>query len=229
MNALSSASFDETVEHILAASNKRRQQTIKAFVGVLEDLRARGVQVFNIATVGLECEARKLLRTQYMRNSNGEPYRRLIEAFSRQHNLKATREPVRRLSPMDEAIASIPDLDVRTRLLSLIDENKALRAQVQRLETGFKHLTVQAPASQPQLVEAAPQVEAEILPPAPRVSLNLGPIERFVSEDWLDQNAWTVSEAGTILDGPNSITPPGFVPAVKAALGALREKVILER
>jgi hypothetical protein len=190
---------------------------------MLEDMRARGHKVFSIATVGRECEARKLLSTQYIRNANGEPFRRLIDAFSRQHGLATGREPTRRQTPLQEAVATISDLDIRTRLLSLIDDNKALRAQVLRLEAGFKRMTV---PTFPSSSDAAPSIaspEVEILPHKGRVSLNLGPLERFVSIDWIDQKAWTVTGTGTIMDGPHPITPPGFVPAMKAALESLRE------
>ena len=217
------AQFQEAVDELLSASNSRRRATVGKFVTLLNELKNRGVTNYTIAVVGREAELKKIVTTQYIRNASGEPFRRLIQAFADQHNSSAGNSATSRLSPLEQAIAAIPDLDIRTRLLAMIDDNKALQTQVKRLEAGFKHLS--APSAQPRGgPEPATEPAVEVLPPPAKPSASLGPLERFISEEWLDQNAWTVSEAGTIMDGPHRITPPGFVPALTAAIGILRKR-----
>lgn len=224
MSEVISQLFTDVVEQVLAASNKRRQETVRALVTVLEEMRGRGVKVFTISNVGRECEERKLLTTQSIRNATGEPFRRIIEAFAQRHGLATTHVPARKVTPLEEAIQSIPDLDIRHRLLALIDDNKALRTQVQRLENGFKRLQVperrEAPAAEP---ASLPAQDIEVVPPH-KTKLNLGPLERFISEDWIDRYAWTVGESGAIIDGSDPITPPGFVPALSEAITFLRSR-----
>ena len=213
--------FEDRLEQLLAVSNARRRKTVVSLVKVLDDLRARGTKIFSVAIVGRECEARGLLKTQYIRNSNGAPLRGLIDAYREKYSLRADSEPVRRQTPLEEAIDKIADLDVRMKLFSLIDDNKALVVQLRRMEEGFKHLTL--PSTPTSVVSAPPDAKVEVLPLASTPALNLRPLDRFISEAWLDQNAWNISEAGTIMDGPHTITPPGFVPSLKSALRVLKK------
>lgn len=213
--------FEAQLEQLLAVSNARRRRTVEGLVKVLDDLRARGTKVFSVAIVGRECEARTLLTTQYIRNVNGAPLRRLIDAYREKHGLRADSDPVRRQTPLEEAINKIADLDVRTKLFAIIDDNKALVVQLQRMEEGFKHLVSPSTPALPPVASLDPAVE--ILPPATTFMPNLRPLDRFISRTWLDQNAWTVSEAGSIMDGQHAITPPGFVLSLASALRILRK------
>lgn len=221
MNEPSDQEFEGVLERLLAVSNARRRKTVVALVKVLDDLRARNTKVFSIAIVGRECEAREILSTQYLRNTNGAPLRHLIEAYRQKHSLRADSAPVRRQTPLEEAIDKVVDLDVRIRLFALIDDNKALTVQLRRMEEGFKHLST--PSAPAYAATAAPELEVEVLPLPSTPALNLRPLERFISEGWLTQNAWDISDAGTIMDGAHAITPPGFVASLKSALQVLRE------
>ena len=223
MSDHSALPFDKQLEQLLAVSNTRRRKTVVALVKVLDELRTRGTKVFSLAIVGKECEQQQLLTTQYIRNANGAPLRRLIEAYREKHGLRADSGPVRRLTPLEEAINNITDLDMRMRLLALIDDNKALLAQLRRMEQGFKQLSVPAaPASSTTSIQdVEPEAVIEVMSPTPVPAVNVRPLDRFISAEWLDQNAWTISEAGTIMDGRHAITPPGFVPSLKAALQSL--------
>ena len=189
------------------------------------NFQCRWYKVFTISNVGRECEDRKILTTQTIRNASGEPFRRIIEAFARRHGLATTHAPARKVTPLEEAIQSIPDLDIRHRLLGLIDDNKALRTQVQRLENGFKRLQVPEKQEAPADRASLPAQEVEVLPPQ-KTKLNFGPLERFISEDWIDRYAWTVSESGAIMDGSDHITPPGFVPALLDLLRHHGRKIV---
>ncbi len=220
---MTATEFDDVVERERARSNQRRQRTINQLVETLNDMARRGIKVFTVANVGRETEQRGFLKAQSIRNANGKGFREIINAFAALHGLATTHTPARKVTPLEEAIRAIPDLDIRVRLLSLIDENKALRDQLQRLENGFKRLQ----ASDAKIVEVPPEAlpapDIEIIGPRARARVNRGPLERFISEEWVDQNAWTVNGSGTIMEGRHMITPPGFVPAMKDALKALGE------
>jgi len=216
--------FQEIVDAVMAQSNERRKETVRALVDLLHGMARRGVKVFTIANVGRECEQAGILKTQTIRNVNGEPFRRIIEAFAAANGLATTHVPARRVTPLEEAIEAIPDLDARVRLRALIDDNRALVAQVRRLETGFKRLqepNVNTIAPTATITPAAAAPEVEVIPPEPQPKINFGPLERFIGTDWIDSRAWTVNQNGTIMDGDRAITPPGFVPALCAVIQLL--------
>lgn len=224
MKSVTSDVFEEVVGEVLASSNKRRQDTVRRLVKVLEGMRDQGMKVFAISNVGRECEDRKILTTQSIRNTNGEPFRRIIDAFARRYGLATTHAPAQRMTPLEEAIMAINDLDVRIRLLDILAENKALRSQVQRLQAGFKNLTV------PNLKIATKSIvndtvpDVEIIRDTEPLKVNYGPLERFISEEWIDQHAWTIAETGAIKEGADPITPPGFVPALAGIITILQSR-----
>lgn len=219
--------FDEALEDVLRLSDDRRQRTVRALVDLLEEMRRRGGKVFDTSTVGKECEARGVIRLQSLRNAGGAPYRRLIEAYSRKHGLAAPQGKGQ--TPMQEAIMSINDLDVRTRLLMVLAENTSQKAQIQRLQAGFKRLS--HPATPPTAAPHVPLIEAEIMPPEALVvpeGVSPYPLADFLSAAWLDQQGWVITEAGAIKEGGkdgDTVAPAGFVPSLRFAMTLLEERV----
>ncbi|MBR9971812.1 gamma-mobile-trio protein GmtX [Magnetospirillum sulfuroxidans] len=211
--------FEHVLEEVLARSNERRRGTVRALVQILNQMASRGVKAFTIVAVGRECEAVNVLKTQTIRNANGEDFRRLIEAFALARGASTNHRPVQHLTPLQEAIASIPDLDIRTRLNAMLAENRAQRAEIQALRQGFAKL--QAPQPEPSHSAESSPFEVEILPPR-KSDINLGPLERFASADWIDDQAWTIGESGALYNGNAMISPAGFVPTLRAVIEYVR-------
>jgi len=180
----------------------------------------RGIKVFTVAVVGRECEAQGVLKTQSIRNAAGADFRLLIEAFARLEGGDTKHVPKPRLSPLDEAIACISDFETRNRLKAIIAENAACRADNARLRSAFSKLQMPLPQTAVEIASEAATAEIDIIPPSPRISI--GPLERFLSAEWVDGLAWTISEAGTIVDGGRALTPPGFIPALRAVIEFVR-------
>ncbi|AIB12611.1 hypothetical protein ABAZ39_11525 [Azospirillum argentinense] len=217
------ASFEEVVSEILSRSNARKKTTILALKGVLEGMRAKGVQVYRIVDVGRACEEACVLTTQAIRNKSGDDFKSMIEAFARSIGAATTHLAPSMATPLEQTIASIADLDARTRLRAMIAENKALRAEVNRLKEGFKRLR-EAPAAALKATEIAP-IQMEVLPPLK--GMDVVPLERFLSEDWLGDLDWRIGEDGAIYEfGPAGqgvrLTPIGFVSALKGAIKLVR-------
>jgi hypothetical protein len=115
-------------DEICARSNSRKRATVEGLWQVLEGMRRKGIKAFTIAQVGRHAEAADVLRTQTLRNTGGEDYRFLIEAFAQE----------------------IADLDIRTRMRMVLVENGRLHDEVKRLRQAFKYMqlpnTVETPA-----------------------------------------------------------------------------------
>lgn len=215
--------FEEIVSEILSRSNTRKKTTILALKGVLEGMRAKGVRVYRIVDVGRACEEAGVLTTQAIRNKSGDDFKSMIEAFARSIGAATTHLAPSTATPLEQTIAGIADLDARTRLRAMIAENKTLRAEVNRLKEGFKRLR-EAPAAAPEAIEIAP-IQVEVLPPLKGV--DVVPLERFLSEDWLGDLDWCVGEDGALYEfGPAGqgvrLTPIGFVSALKGAIKLVR-------
>jgi hypothetical protein len=213
---MSGQEFEDAVRDVLARSNDRRKETVRGLISILTQMATNGVKVFTVAAVGRECEAARIVKTQTIRNASGSDFRLLIEAFARSRGVSTTHSPAIRVSPMEAAIAAIPDLEIRARLRAIIADNNACKADNARLRAAFSRL--QAPPAPPitEPWEQSAMPEVEVLPPA--APLSLGPLERFVSPEWIDALAWTISETGTIMDGGRALTPPGFVLALKGVI-----------
>lgn len=218
---MSDNGFQQVLEEVLARSNERRRGTVRRLVQILSQMANRGVKAFTIAAVGRECEAANVLKTQTIRNANGEDFRRLIEAFALARGASTTHRPVQHLTPLQEAIAAIPDLDIRTRLNAMLAENRAQRAEIQALRQGFAKLQTPPPQSEPSHSAESSPFKAEILLPR-KSDINLGPLERFASADWIDDQAWTIGESGALYNDNAMISPAGFIPALRAVIEYIR-------
>lgn len=218
---MSDIGFQQVLEEVLARSNERRRGTVRGLVQVLNQMANRGVKAFTVAAVGRECEAANVLKTQTIRNANGEDFRRLIEAFALARGASITHRPVQHLTPLQEAIASIPDLDIRTRLNAMLAENRAQRAEIQALRQGFAKMQAPPPQPEPSHSAVSSPFEVEILP-SRKSDINLGPLERFASADWIDDQAWTIGESGALYNGAAMVSPAGFIPALRAVIEYVR-------
>jgi hypothetical protein len=196
-------------DEICARSNSRKQVTVEGLWQVLEEMRRMGISAFTIAQVGRHAEAAGILHTQTLRNTGGEDYRSLINAFAQEIGAAITSVPATTATPLETAIDNIADLDIRTRLRMVLVENVRQREEIGRLRQAFKHMQ---PAS---TVETS---SVELLsPPDPR--LDIAPLEKFLAVDWIDERRWSVEANGAIYDEINEcVAPVGFVDSLKALL-----------
>lgn len=213
--------FDAVLRRTLADSGERRQQTIDGLVAVLKDLKAKGTRTYTVAVVGRACQDAGVLNTQSIRNAAGASYRALIEAFAKEVGAGTSHTPPVRQTPLEEAIATIADKDIRTRLRALLAEVKGLRNERDTLSAAFKRVTM---PSSPATAGAGAAITAdepagELLPPT---QFDLAPLAEFISERWIDRKGWVVDDQGALRDEEaDRLTPNGFVPALQTALDRL--------
>jgi hypothetical protein len=200
-------------DEICARSNSRKRATVEGLWQVLEGMQRKGIKAFTIAQVGRHAEAAGVLRTQTLRNAGGEDYRFLIEAFAQEIGAAITSAPAITATPLETAIDNIADLDIRTRLRMVLVENVRQREEIGRLRQAFKHM-------QPASTVETSSVEL-LFPPDSR--LDIAPLEKFLSADWIDERRWSVKANGAIYDEMNEcIAPVGFVDSLQAFLGCYK-------
>jgi hypothetical protein len=202
-------------DEICARSNSRKRATVEGLWQVLEGMRRKGIKAFTIAQVGRHAEAADVLRTQTLRNTGGEDYRFLIEAFAQEIGAITTSLPATTATPLETFIDGIADLDIRTRMRMVLVENGRLHDEVKRLRQAFKYMqlpnTVETPA-------------VEVLSPTDR-HIDIVPLEQLLSTDWVDERRWSVEANGAIHDEDGfRITPVGFVDSLQAVLDLFRCK-----
>lgn len=191
---------------------------------VLETMRKRGRRVFTIANVAKVCESDGILRPSTIYNAGGADYRALIQAYANDIGASTSYSPAKAGSPIDEAINSIKDLEIRTKLRALIAENRNQRAEIDRMKEAMKYYRPFAKGGE--LFDVEPTAEVrdgrERFAAPRRQHVDVVPIEKFISSDWLDDNNWIVDEHGAIRtrDGVR-LTPIGLVTALKQAIKAL--------
>ncbi|WP_457091826.1 gamma-mobile-trio protein GmtX [Microvirga sp. P5_D2] len=223
---MASDEFQTVVAEVSARSNARRKATVAQFVQILQRMHAKGTHTYSISVVGKECEAQDVITTQAIRNATGADYRLIIEAFARDVGASTTHSVNVRQTPLEEAINSIADKDIRTRLRYLLAEVKALRNENNTLSAAFKRLSFKAhestaSVSAPPLL-SSPVNATEIQPPP---QFDTVPLADFISDRWIDKKGWIVDSHGTIRDENNDrMTPNGFVPALRTALEYLRRR-----
>jgi hypothetical protein len=206
----------ERKNEICDRSNARKCANVEAFWQVLGDMKKKGVRVFTVAIVGRECEASGVLKTQTIRNAGGEDYRVLIEAFAREIGASTTNTAANRSTPLEEAIDEIVDLDVRTRLNMLVAENRRQREEINRMKQAFKNMRAQPWTS-------SIREKVEILPP-PAIRLDIAPLEKFLSQGWIDERRWETKENGAIYDEDGDrVAPVGFLQALRQTIRAFSQ------
>jgi hypothetical protein len=217
----------EVRDEVLSRSNARRKQTVMALCHVLEGLRAKGIRIFSIANVGRACEAAGVLNTQSIRNSTGKDFRAIIDTFAAEIGASTTHQAPVVQTPIEEAIASIADLDVRTRMRMMLAENKQYREELSRLKEFFKRHrlgTVPAPDATLQLPNSVRAVAVEVLVPVKSVDVDVTPLQKFLSDEYLGDLRWQVGDDGALYEGKDRLTPVGFVPALEKLITMTKRK-----
>ena len=208
----------EVRDEILSRSNARRKDTVMALWRVLEAMRAKGCRVFSIANVGRACQTAGVLNTQSIRNATGKDFRAIIDVFAMEIGASTTHQAPAIQTPIEEAVANIADLDVRTRLRMLLVENRRQREEVNRLKEAFKRLrvgTVPPPGATMQLPSQAQAIKVEVFTPENGNDIDVTPVQKFLSREYLRDLCWQVGDDGAIYEGKDRLTPVGFVPALE--------------
>jgi hypothetical protein len=217
----------EVRDEVLSRSNARRKETVMGLWRVLQGMRAKSVRIFSIANVGRACEAAGVLNTQSIRNSTGKDFRAIIDTFAAEIGASTTHQAPVVQTPIEEAIASIADLDVRTRLRMMLAENKRYREEVSRLKEFFKRLrvgAVPAPDATMQLPDSERAAEVEVLAPVKSVDVDVTPLEKFLSHEYLGDLRWKIGDDGALYEGKDRLTPVGFVPALEKLIAIAKRK-----
>ena len=153
-----------------------------------------------------------VLKTQTLRNADGEDYRALIDAFAREIGAATTTLPSGKPTPLEEAIDTITDLDVRTRLRMVLVENVRQREEISRLRQAFKHL-------QSNTMEQRTTIKEVELLPSTKANIDLAPIEKFISDTWTEERRWIKEPNGAIYDDNGEcLAPIGFTTSLLTVL-----------
>jgi hypothetical protein len=209
-------------DRILARSSKRKQNNIQALWLLLVRMHSQGIRVFTVSTVGRASERSGGVKLQSMMNKGGADYRELITAFAEEVG-GAQPSLGQGSSPLEQAIEAIPDLDIRTRLRMVLSKAKRLEADNDRLREALRQSHASAESrlhpcvpdghtSLPTNPAAMPVIDADAMMI----------LERFVSDDWIDERRWNVDRHGTIHDEfGERITPVAFVKEMRRLISAM--------
>jgi hypothetical protein len=203
----------------MSRATERRKKTVMALWNVLEGMRSKGIHVFSIANVGRVCESLGVLNVQSIRNSSGKDFRDIIEAYALEIGASTTHQTSAKQTPMEEVIARIPDLDDRTRLTMERAMGKRAIQEVNRLKEMLKRTQVgraRPPDVAVQPALPAGNIEARVLPQIK--SIDVTPLKKFLSPEYLRDLGWRIGEDGAIYEGTDRLTPVGFVPTLDKLL-----------
>jgi hypothetical protein len=220
-----SASF-RLKEEISAKSNERKRRNVEALWKVLLDMHRRGVQVFTVAGVGKASQDSGGIHAQSIANAGGADYRQLISAFAEDVGGSIVHTTHRKSTPLEDAIESISNLDVKTRIRMILakcgrlaDENDRLREILRRSRTAPQEETPSGVATQA-VARSISDTDKTFIP-----SSALTGLAKFVSDDWVDERRWRVDQNGTIHDEYGErVTPFGLVADIKNLLQALHQE-----
>jgi len=194
------------VDDVLSRSDARKSQRVSALWSILQLMRTKGVVEFSVAAVGRECERAGFLKTQSIRNAAGRDYRAIISSY--RNEVGVGFESERQMSPVRRFINSIADVQVKVRMLEMIETNRRQAVEINRLRNGYKHINLVRQAE-----------TAGVDPKGLKHDFDRKPLEKFVSANWLDTHGLEVRRSGAVfsLEG-DRLTPDGFVKALRYVL-----------
>jgi hypothetical protein len=178
-------------------------------------MRFDGVTDFRLVNVGRRLEAKKIIKIQSIRNAAGIDHRRLIQAFLEDvSDLGRNKKPQpKRRSPLEEAIESIDDIDVRTHLRWLVRNNSVLQRRVGEMQSAFKRLT----ATDESLCQRKGGDNSESATILEQCSFAISAseafdLDRFLSDDYRLERDWRLNQFGGVIDNNDiPIVPSGVI------------------
>jgi hypothetical protein len=203
---------DDKLKTLIASvsngANKRVLGNIDLIVKICQEQEKRGSTEFTVAMIGGLSSEQGGISAQSIRNDKYGRYKAIIEAFKQKNSKRKKSAKVRE---EDDWIENITDSNSKYLALSLVAENKHLRSQLQttrQLKEVFLDLTEEE--SRPQ--QKTPS-NLDLFP------MELKALKDFVSQSRLDENGWTRTEHGQLVDQDG-------VELCKAGLMSAIEKIL---
>jgi len=212
--------FAETRAAIASRSTARKIATIDGLWSVMEAMRKKGVRVFSVTNVGRACEAAGVIKVQSLRNATGSDFRDLIASYAEDIGASTSNAAGPAPTPVDEAIDTIRDLDVRIRLRLIVENERRQTEEISRLKQAFKLYRL-APDQEPSTA-ALPVLSGEVLPPEPLLAaVDVVPLWKFLSHEYLAEQGLEIRSDGAVYDDRGErLTPLGFAFSLQALLSA---------
>lgn len=209
-------------ESIKKTAREDKQLRLEACWNLLLELYVKGERDFSTTKMGNALEERKIQRSQSYRNNQGKDYRNIVKAFADEMGARTTTVRSKSLTPLEEALKSIQDLDVQVRVRSMFDDLNRLRAEnnILRHEMSRMRRVSNPEKGIPDLEGARLHNENSPLhQPNSKPELPTSSLRTFLQEDWMDAHDLAVNSMGTILCSGRPITLPGFVRQLNLLLG----------
>lgn len=216
---------DEVYKRLIdSTENSRTRKNLEILWAALEEMRLKDVPDYSIARVGKYSEQLGGIRTQSIRNVNGDRFRELIDAYASTVGKSRSKLPARAPSNVELAIDKVADNGARTALKMMVEDRRRLLDENNKLRHAFKKLSVET-VNLGQVNSSDLKQPEKLLPPLrSRETFDdifRAAVKRFLSDDWLQERAWLIQPDGSIADNAtvgDLIAPPGFVDALRQLL-----------
>lgn len=183
---------------------------------LITTMHAKGESDFSSTKVGRLLEQKKIQKLQSYRNAQGKDYRDIVEAFTAEMGLRSALLSVPKITPLEQALKSIPDLDTQVRVRAMLEDLKRLRTENQLLRNEMSYMQ-RGRGGTRQVKEAAAinEVTATQVPGhAATTSLR-----SFLQADWMAAHDLATDASGAVLCAGETITLPGFVRQLAILIG----------
>jgi hypothetical protein len=75
-----------------------------------------------------------------------------------------------------------------------------------------------------QLPDSERAAKVEVLAPVKSVDVDVTPLEKFLSHEYLGDLRWKIGDDGALYEGKDRLTPVGFVPALEKLMAMVKRK-----
>ena len=197
-----------------ASEKSNRKRNLELLWSVLESIRADGSRDFSIAEVGRRMESAGGMRTQSLRNTGTEEFRRIIAEYSEAVRIKGSFQPIPGGDTAKRALELVTDPLAKSVLEGYVREAKRLREENNMLRAAFRQ--VQLPVTLPE------EPRMPVLQDVQMIDRELFKIlQKALSNKMIKR--WGVIQAdGSIQDIQGyEVFPSRFIEAAEAALKVL--------
>ena len=194
---------------------------------VLQGMRAKSVRIFSIANVGRACEAAGVLNTQSIRNSTGVTFELSSTHSGRDrclHHAPGTGcANADRGSYCEYCGPGCPHPIAHDAggEQALQGGSSPAQGVFQTASCGGQCQRQMRPCNSPIQRGAA---EVEVLAPVKSVDVDVTPLEKFLSHEYLGDLRWKIGDDGALFQGKDRLTPVGFVPALEKLIAIAKRK-----
>jgi len=202
------------------AKREQKKNNLDILWNTLEEINKEGNPNFSLAEIGRRMELAGGLKTQSLRNSNGNEFRQLIECYT---NSFDESQSISKLNtdPIEYALGLISDPGAQAALRAYVRNAKRLREENINIRAAIKNISL--PAETPG-TPSKPNIHTDSIPQLLYQSLSLEYIQSLiVGLDRRKIEEWGyVNEDGSVCDLQNfPVFPANFIPACHALLELL--------